>query len=253
MRRTTVLAAILATTSAACGPAGRDVPADTNRAAVGDTAAVAGGPLTERGVLTLMSALNGAEIGAAKGVMSRIGDPTVRRYAQAMVADHGAMDSAVKALPLNDTPLPVPPAQFITMHAASSHLSAVLGAMPAGPALDRAYVASQVADHSQAMDSLRHWRGAVRDGGLRTALDGALAKVQEHLDEARAIQSALGGGVDSAGSPRPVPQLRPAEIFQAPAQLDQQRPDTATARSQRQVRPDTTRRDSARATGVRRP
>ena len=70
---------------------------------------------------------------------------------------------------------------------------------------------------------------------------------------ARAIQAALGGGVDSAGSPRPVPRLVPTEIEQAPGTLDRQRPDTTFARTARQARPDTTRRDSARAAGVRRP
>ena len=231
MRRLPVSATILCVLAAACQRGDGAVPADTNRAAVGDTSAVANGPMTERGVLTLMSQVNGSEIGGAQGVLPKLGDPTVRTYAQRMMADHGAMDSALKALPLNDTPLPIPPAQFITMHAGATQVSGVLAAMPAGPALDRAYVASQVAGHAQAMDSLRHWSGAVRDGGLRTALDGALAKVQEHLDAARAIQAALGGGVDSAGSPRPAPQLVPREVEQAPGTLDRQRPDTTLFRS----------------------
>lgn len=251
MRRLPV--AILCVLAAACRRGDGAVPADTNRIAAGDTAAIADGPPTERGVLTLLSQLNGAEIGGAQGVLPTLGDPTVRAYAQRMMADHGAMDSALKALPLHDAPSPFPPAQFITMRAGATQVSGVLSAMPAGPALDRAYVASQVAGHAQAMDSLRHWRGAVRDDGLRAAIDGALAKVQEHLDAARAIQAALGGGVDSAGSPRPVPRLVPGEIEQAPGTLDRQRPDTTRARTARQLRPDTARRDSARAAGVRRP
>ena len=164
----------------------------------------------------------------------------MRGFAQKMITEHGALDSAIKALPVNETPMPFPPAQFITMHAASTHLGAVLSAMPAGPALDRAYVASQVADHALALDSLQHWRGAVRDGSLRTALDGAMAKVQEHLNGARSIQAALGGGVDSSGSPWPAPRLAPTEIRQAPGTLDQQRPDTLVGRTSRRMRPDTT-------------
>jgi putative membrane protein len=249
MRHSSLLATVAAVSlvtlaTAACQ---RDVGAsraDTTRAAAGDTSGVAAGPLTDRGVVTLLSQVNGAEIGAAQGALPRIGDPTVRAYAQKMLRDHAALDSAVKALPVNETPAPFPPAQFITMQAASKHLGAVLGTMAAGPALDRAYMASQVADHAQAMDSLQHWRGAVRDQALRTALEGAMAKVQEHLNDARAIHAALGGGVDSGGSPMPVPRLTPSEINQAAGSLDKRPPDTTVTPTAHRVRTDTVRRDS---------
>lgn len=255
MRRCLVSATI-ATAAALAGACRQDAGAtraDTTHAAPRDTAAAADGPLSDRGVVTLLSQINGSEVGAAQGVLSKLGDPTVRGYAQKMVADHAALDSAVKALPVNETPLPFPPAQVITMQAASKHLSTVLATMPAGPALERAYIASQVADHSQAMDSLQHWRGAVRDQGLRTALDGALARVQEHLNGARAIQAALGGGVDSGGSPVPAPRLTPSEVNQTAGSLDRRPPDTTVAPTAHRVRPDTVRRDSARRDSVRRP
>jgi putative membrane protein len=251
MRRSPDLAlaatvAALAALLAACQRDAGATRVDTTHAEAGDTAAVSSGPLTDRGVVTLLSQINTSEVGAAKGVLPKLSDPTVRGYAEHMVADHGQLDSAIKALPVNATPMPFPPGQFITMHAASAHMSAVLATMPAGPAFDRAYIASEVADHATAMDSLQLWRGAVRDEGLRTALDGALAKVQEHLNGARAIQTALGGGVDSAGSPWPAPRLAPTEIRQSAGALDQQPPDTLIGRTARTSRPDTTRSDTTR-------
>jgi putative membrane protein len=228
----------LAATLAACGRGDADAtPADTTRTDPRDTAAVAGGPLTDRGVVTLLSQLNGSEVGAAKGVLSKLGDPAVRAFAQRMVAEHGRLDSAVKALPVNATPMPHPPAQFITLQAASAHMSGVLAALPAGPAFDRAYLASQVADHGTALDSLRHWRGAVRDAALRTAVDGAMATVQAHLQDAHALQDALGAGAAAgppAGPPPPPARLTPAEIRQPSGQ-----PVVGTAPP---ARPDTTQR-----------
>ncbi|MGZ8375667.1 MAG: DUF4142 domain-containing protein [Gemmatirosa sp.] len=248
MRRSLALVAAVTLTAftTACGRDAGTTPADTTRAAAGDTSQLAGGPLSDRGVVTLMTHVNVSEVGAAQGAMPKLGDPTVRAFAQRMIADHGALDSALKALPVNETPAPYPPSQFVTLQAASRQVSSVLGVMPAGPAFDRAYVASQVADHAQALDSLQQWRGAVRDPALRTALDGAMAKVQEHLGLARAIQDALGGGVDSSGSPMPVPRLTPSAINQAAGSLDRRPPDTTVTPTAHRVRPDTVRRDSVR-------
>jgi putative membrane protein len=248
MRRCLALVAAAAVTvlTAACRRDAGATHADTTRAAAGDTSQAATGPLSDRGVVTLLTHVNVTEVGAAQGAMPKLGEPTVRAFAQRMVVDHGALDSAVKALPVNETPAPYPPSQFVTLQAAARHLSSVLAVMPAGPAFDRAYVASQVADHAQALDSLQHWRGAVRDPELRTALDGAMAKVQEHLELARALQDALGGGVDSSRSPVPAPRLTPSAINQAAGSLDRRPPDTTVTSTAHRVRPDSVRRDSVR-------
>jgi putative membrane protein len=248
MRRCLALATIatVAALTAACQRDAGATRADTTHAATGDTSRVAGGPLSDRGVVTLLTHLNVSEVGAAQVAMPKLGDPTVRGFAQRMIADHGALDSAIKALPVNETPAPYPPSQVATMQAASKHLSAVLDAMPSGPAFERAYMASQVADHAQALDSLRTWRGAARDPQLRAALESAVAKVEEHLGLARAVQVALGGGVDSAGSPKPMPRLTPSEINQAAGSLDRRPPDTTVTPTAHRVRPDSIRRDSVR-------
>ena len=216
-------------------------------AARGDTTALRGNgagaaALTDAHVATLASQLDGAEIGAAQSAEPKLSDARVRDLARTLRADHAAMDSARRLIPVGHEEMQVPPPQFATMHAASQGQSSVLHAMSAGPAFDRAYVASQIAAHGQALDSLRLWRQAVRSDDLGRALDAAAATVQEHLQHARSLQDALGGGADSASMTPPTAPLTPERAETPATPLGRQKPDTATSRLGRPTRPDGARR-----------
>src|SRR5688500_661697 len=139
-----------------------------------------GAQLTDPHVVTLVSQVNAAEVGAAAIALGRLGHPRVRAFADAMKQEHATMDSTLTALPVAHTAMPVPPPQVPTLQAAAKATSGLLAAMPAGPAFDRAYVASQVADHQMAVDSLERWRQVVRDAELARTLDQALGRVRAH-------------------------------------------------------------------------
>jgi predicted outer membrane protein len=178
-------------------------------------------------VVTLVSGLDAAEIGAAQGALPKLGNKLTQAFAQTMIKDHGAMDSTLKALPAHGEPMPVPPPQVSTMQAASKAQGALLGAMTPGPDFDRAYIASQVANHQMALDSITRWRQVVKDEALAAALEQGESKVRAHLAQARSIQSALGG--DTTGLKPSPALLKKQEVEKAPATLDRQKPDTTVS------------------------
>jgi predicted outer membrane protein len=201
-----------------------------------DTTAVATGNLGTRTlndaqIATLALHLHAVEIGAAQGVAHKLTDERTRVFARAMLAEHAAMDSAMRLLPLQRDTMSQPPAQLATMQAGAHAQTALLTTMPAGTAIDRAYMAGQVATHAQALDSLRRWRTVTRDEGLAASLDAAIARVDVHLAQARTLQTALGGTTDSSAmAPPGVIPLSPERAETPATPLGSQKPDTVTSR-----------------------
>jgi hypothetical protein len=98
-----------------------------------------------------------------------------------------------------------------------------------------------VAAHGAALDSLRRWRQVARNGGLASSIDATIVRVQAHLDLAHALQSSLGGALDTARMTPPTVPLAPrAETPATP--LGSQQPDTVTARLGKTTKLDSTRR-----------
>ena len=200
MQRTLRLAAALAL--AACKG-----PDDTRR---GDTTAPARdtaratGSLQDPQILVLASTLNASEIGSAQAALPKLGDRSVRAFAERMIAEHVAMDSALTVgLPVKKEQAAQPPPQWVTLRAASAAQGAMLATMPSGPAYDRTFVAVQVSAHTMALDSLTLWSGAARDGALQDALRQAVGRVQVHLERARGLVTALGGTATDTAPPPP--------------------------------------------------
>jgi putative membrane protein len=201
----------------------------------GDTTAIAADSasahatsLSDPQVATLVSAINTAEVGAANAALPKLGNKMAQAFAMAMAKEHGAMDSSIKALPVNSDPMPVPPPQVATMQVASKAEGDLLGAMPPGTDFDRAYIASQVSDHQMALDSLTRWRQVVQDAQLASAIDGALPKVRAHLSQARSIQSALGGGDTTGLTPSPA-LLKKPDVEKPASPIGSQKHDTSVS------------------------
>lgn len=221
---TLALACLLATV--ACRAGNESVRGDTTAALHADTANATS--LSDPQVLTLVSGINTAEIGAANNALPKLGSRLAQAYAQSMIKEHGVMDSTLKALPAHSQPMPVPPPQVSTMQAAAKAQGNLLGAMTPGTDFDRAYIASQVADHQMALDSLSRWRQVVRDESLAAALDQGLARVRAHLAQARSIQSALGGGDTTGLTPSPA-LLKDPNPEKPGGRLGTQKPDTTVS------------------------
>jgi putative membrane protein len=225
-------------------------PDDSRRgdttAAARDTAR-ATGALADAQLLVLASQIDGAEIGAAQAALPKLGDRRVRAFAEQMIAEHAAMDSALSVgLPVKKDSATRPPAQWATMRAANAAMGATLATMPAGGAFDRVYVASQVSAHAQALDSLTLWSGAARDGALRDALTRGIGAVKVHLERARALQVALGGGAADT-SPPPPPDTSQQRVEQVRGNVEKSRQtDTSSTRPRPAPTPPPPARDSAR-------
>jgi predicted outer membrane protein len=179
-------------------------------------------------VVTLVSALDVAEIGAANAALPRLGNKLTQAFAQAMIREHGAMDSTIKALPAHGEPMPVPPPQVSTMQAAAKSQGDLLGAMTPGPSFERSYIASQVADHQMALDSLTRWRQVVHDPALAAVLEQRMTTVRAHLAQARSIQSALGGGDTTGMTPSPA-LLKKPDVQKPSGELGTKKPDTTVS------------------------
>lgn len=234
MQRTSMLVAALLLVSCK-GP--DDSRRGDTTAPARDTAG-ATGALTDPQILVLASQVDASEIGAAQGALAKLGDRAVRAFAEQMIAEHVAMDSARSVeLPVKKEQARRPPPQWSTMRAASAAHGALLMTMPAGPAYDRAFVAVQVAAHAQALDSLTLWSGAARDGAVQDALAQTVGRVKVHLERARALQAALGGTAAEAPPPPP-PDTSQQRVEDVQGNVEKTRvTDTTSTRPRSQAAP----------------
>ena len=223
---TIALALVLVTITVACKAEREGVRGDTTAALHGDTANATS--LSDAQVVTLVSGINTAEVGAANAALPKLGNRLTQTFAQSMIRDHGTMDSTIKSLPAHAEPMPIPPPQVSTMQAASKAQGDLLGAMTPGLDFDRAWIASQVANHQMALDSLSRWRQVARDASLGAALDEGMTRVRAHLAQARSIQSALGGGDTTGMTPSPA-LLKKPDVQKPGGVLGTQKPDTAVS------------------------
>jgi putative membrane protein len=157
----------------------------------GDTPA-----LTDAGIVTMVEHVNLSEVGAAKAAFPKLQNAEVRGFAERMIREHAAMNASLDRLPVKGDTARFPPPQFATLQAVAQSQLAQLNLMLAGPAFDRNYMALQVLQHSQALDSLRQWYRAARNPELRGAIEAALPRVRAHQQSAEALVARLGGGLD---------------------------------------------------------
>jgi putative membrane protein len=211
------IAVVLAFALGACG---RDETPESERGPAG--AAVPAGPLTDAGIVVLVSHVNGSEVGAAKAAFPKLQNAEVRAFAESMIAEHLSLEHGVDSAGVPGDTAKFPPPQFATMQAVSHAQSGALNTVPPGPAFDRIYVAFQVLNHADAADSLRRWHNVARHGELRAALAAALPRVEAHLARAQALQAKLGGGLESGPVAPPAPdtswtqRTKPADTVAAP-------------------------------------
>jgi putative membrane protein len=109
-----------------------------------------------------------------------------------MVKDHHALRAEGQALAkkLNVTP-EMPAGDNSAAAAAAWHDSLV--AMPKGAAFDKAYIDHEVTAHEQVLQKAQASESAAQNAELKAMIPKAAAKVQEHLDQAKKVQSRLGG------------------------------------------------------------
>jgi predicted outer membrane protein len=212
MRRAPLLActiAILATLGG-CRADGGSPQAERRNTVATDPAHHA--PLGDAAILALTASINNAEIGGAIAAAGKLQDPSAVQFAQQLQAEHKAMNAALDSLPVSRDTITNPPAELVTMRVASAVRAQMITHTPAGPAFDRMWAALQVGAHGDALDSLRVWQQVAMNPRVKEALGAAMTRVSDHLERARALQSALGAGA----TPPPLTAAKPAP--EAPVQ-----------------------------------
>jgi putative membrane protein len=155
--------------------------------------AQAAAPPTDPQIAAIVVAANQVDIDAGKFAARQASTADVRRFAEQMVTDHGAVNAQATALV---TKLKVRPQEGETSAALKEDGRRNLAALRElqGAKFDRAYVDHEVAYHEQVIQALD---STLIPNARNAELKGLLVKVRPafvaHLEHAKHLQATLGG------------------------------------------------------------
>jgi putative membrane protein len=160
---------------------------DTMAAAVGQTSAATLGAHDTGAFVESATQGNMYEIQAAHIAEQRSKSAEVKAFAKKMIVDHTALANTMKPL---ITKAGKTPATDV-----GQRLKGMLDNLNAASPqdFDKTYIDQQVAAHEETLNLLKGYADNGDDAGLKAAAAKATAKVQSHLDKAKAIQAKLGG------------------------------------------------------------
>lgn len=199
-----VSAALVAALSlAACG--GDDQVEATNDAvSAGVDSMVAGSDLakpamTDANIVAALSVANAGEVAAGELAGSQARDADVKAFGRMMVTDHRAMIQETDRVA---TAAGIVAAQGPTTDSIQRAATATTEALKPlqGADFDRAYIASQMRDHQNTLRALQHFADAAGNAELKAMIQGAMPKVQLHLDRATELQGKLGSTASTTTS-----------------------------------------------------
>lgn len=125
------------------------------------------------------------EIQASKLALDKSKSADIRNFAQQMIDDHTATTKRLESA-LNDSALGItPPTSLDADHEAK--LDALRSA--SGQDFDRLYLDQQTAAHQDALDLHRNYAASGDNAELRSAATEIAAKVSEHLDKVKQLDS----------------------------------------------------------------
>jgi putative membrane protein len=185
-------------------------PATTPDATAADAAAAMPGAMTDETAATAGTAMSGPiqdtdfyqqaldggrkEVAAATLASTSASDAGVKSFADTLVKDHTAMNQQVAAAAGQaDAAAPAPDAS------ATADLQGKSGAD-----FDRAFVDKMVADHQATIALFENAAQNASTEEAKSLAQGALPKLQEHLQPAQDLQTKLGGATgagDASGTP----------------------------------------------------
>lgn len=154
--------------------------------------------LSDPQIAAIVVAANQVDIDAGQLALKRSQNPEVRKFAERMVTDHGAVNKAAVDLV---TKLKVTPEESDASRSLASEGAQKRADLEQleGDEFDRAYVANEVAYHEAVIGVLK---SQLIPSATNQELKGALVGVQPafdaHLQHAKAIQAALAGDGSAA-------------------------------------------------------
>jgi putative membrane protein len=177
--------------TAPAGAGGPATAADSANSAVADNGNTT--RLTDPDIVSLTQAADEGEIATSKIALQKATNPDVKKYAQQMIDHHTKMITARNAL-LKTTGMQAAAGAKDSSAKTRDQMVSMLNAAPKGVAFDTAYVNGQVMAHQNTLDFLRKAEPATQAAPLKEQIQKATPQVEQHLNEAKALQGKLGGG-----------------------------------------------------------
>ena len=196
-------ALVAALSLAACG--GDDKVEATNDAvSAGVDSMVAGSDLakpamTDANIVAALSVANAGEVASGELAATRARDADVKAFGRMMVTDHRAMIQETDRIATAAGITAVQAATTDSIQRAATTATDSLKTLQ-GADFDRAYIAGQVRDHQNTLRALQEFAGAAQNAELKAMIQGAMPKVQQHLDRATELQGKLAGSTASTAA-----------------------------------------------------
>ncbi len=179
----------------ACQKKGNVAVTDTTAApAMADTTASAGSVespknWTDAQILAFAATANSGEIQEAKLARQKATNPAVKKFATLMITDHTKMLADVKALETKLAITPDTTKNDVSDLAKGANTDIKdLSNKKVGKDWDEVYMEKQIDTHQKVLDKLNDASKSAKAPELKSALDASIAKVQDHLTQAKAIK-----------------------------------------------------------------
>ena len=186
-RATLVLAAVLAT-----APAARAQHAASAAAAPHAQGSPAAPALDDPTIVAILDAANAWDVETGTLALRKSRNAEVRRFADMMVRDHGAVRQLGRDLATKLHVTPTPPGADFAL--AKAHAAAMRTLQAAsGPAFDRAYADHEAAYHQAVIDAMTtQLLPATQNAELRALEIKVAPNFEAHLAAAKALQRTVG-------------------------------------------------------------
>ena len=166
---------------------------DTGTTVGAATGASTMGSMSDANIMSMMSMSNSNEIGTSKIAQQKGTSGDVKSFANDMVKGHTAMQGEADKLATQINVTPEPPARVgDEMKRMAMAMSDSLKAAAKGTAFDMQYINGKVQSHQMTLDNLQQFQGMTQNAQLRDLITKAIPTVQQHLDRAKQIQTAMG-------------------------------------------------------------
>jgi putative membrane protein len=191
----TLVAALLLGSLAGCADSMSNQPAPSNGGTQLTAAAVngqeSGAPLSDGQIVGIVAAVDGAEIAAGNLALSRASGAGTRQFAEHMVAAHTAMDAKLMTVAGNQDIKKGESSLCEKLMGENQGEAQTLSSLSASQ-FDRKYIEAQVKGHQDVLDLLdTKLIPMAKNPALKAALEGARAKVVEHLAMAKETLASL--------------------------------------------------------------
>lgn len=163
---------------------------DSTHAAMSDSANKANNGWSDANILAYTDAANTGEIQEGQLAEKKATNPAVKAFARQMVSDHKALMASARGLSAKTKPdTTFGDAQDLANHSRDEIKD--LTGKAAGADWDKAFLDDEIDGHQKVLDKLQDASKNTTNQELRTALEKAAGKVQEHLTKAQDLKAKM--------------------------------------------------------------